>query len=81
MVPLFLSSLIFSSSFTLFYDCLISSQTLWMKLAFPVGPVLYLIHRLELLLGGSTYERGCVGVEGGADWSVAWGVTLRLLGC
>lgn len=51
-----------------------------MKLVFPVGGVLYLVHRLELL-GGSIYERGRVGVEGGADWSVAWGVTLRLLGC
>lgn len=33
-----------------------------MKLVFPVGPVLYLDHRLELLVVvvGSIYERGCV---------------------
>lgn len=30
-------------------------------------------HRLEVLLGGIIYERGRVGVEGGADWSCALG--------
>lgn len=40
-----------------------------MKLVSPMGPVLYVAHGSELLLGGRIYERGCVGMEDGADWS------------
>lgn len=69
-VPLFLSSsspLVFSSSFVLFCGCLVSShyvsgssQAPWVKLLFPMGPVLCLAHSSALLLrvgGGAVFMK------------------------